>query len=120
MFSLFDLFGNLGGVFEILTIFGGMFVSVFADRFFNYSIVSSLYHIDPLSHDAYKDIYDHGDDGNHPDLYISKDSRQRLESHEISEEQKTPQNNEQRFEIVSKDKQNSIHVSTSLAEAGDK
>ena len=103
-----------------MTIFGGLFVGVFADRFFNYSIISSLYHIDSLSHDAYKDIYNHGDDRNYPDLYISKDSRQRLESHEISEEQKTPQNVEQQFEIVAKDKQNSIHVSANLAETNEK
>ena len=47
VFSLLDLFGNLGGLSEICTIIGGLFVGIFADRFFNYSIISSLYQIDP-------------------------------------------------------------------------
>ena len=50
VFSLLDLFGNLGGLSEVCTIIGGLFVGIFADRLFNYSIISSLYQIDPSRH----------------------------------------------------------------------
>lgn len=46
VFSFLDLFGNLGGVFEIFSMFGGYIVAIFASRYFNYSIISSLYQID--------------------------------------------------------------------------
>ena len=46
VFSILDLFGNVGGVFGIFTIFGSYFVGVFASRFFNYSIISNFYQID--------------------------------------------------------------------------
>lgn len=46
VFGLFDMFGNLGGLFEILEISGGIIVGIFASRLFSYSIVSTFYQID--------------------------------------------------------------------------
>ena len=46
VFTILDLFGLLGGVLEILSIAGGLFVAVFADRLVNYTILSNLYHVD--------------------------------------------------------------------------
>ena len=54
VFSLLDVFGNIGGVFEILKIIGGILVGSFAERFFNYSIISNLYQVDPLPVDESK------------------------------------------------------------------
>lgn len=46
IFSVLDMFGNLGGVFEILSLIGELCVGIFAERLFNYSIVSTFYQVD--------------------------------------------------------------------------
>ena len=46
VYNVFDAFGDIGGVLEICTIFGGFLVGAFADRVFHYSIISSLYQVD--------------------------------------------------------------------------
>ena len=51
VFSFLDLTGNLGGLFEIMEIIGGIIVGIFADKLFSYSIISSLYQVDPLSNE---------------------------------------------------------------------
>ena len=51
VFSLLDLFGNLGGLFEVLFILGGLTVGSFIDKLFHYSIISSFYQVDPLPKD---------------------------------------------------------------------
>ena len=48
VFTLLEVFGNLGGLFEVLGIVGGILVGSSAERFFNYSIISHLYQVDPL------------------------------------------------------------------------
>ena len=46
VFTLLDLLGLIGGVFEIFSIIGGILVYTFADRIFHYSILSNLYQVD--------------------------------------------------------------------------
>ena len=46
MFTILDLFGLLGGVFEVFYITAGLFVAIFSDRFLNFTILSNLYHVD--------------------------------------------------------------------------
>ena len=48
VFTFLDLLGVLGGIFGILSMFGGFFVSIFADKMLNYSILSSLYQVDTI------------------------------------------------------------------------
>ena len=120
MFSLFDLFGNLGGVFEILTIFGSMFVGIFVEIFFNYSIVSSLDHIDLLSYEENKNIAMREKDIDNPDQFLLRDSHQDLDSYELSERQKIFQNKEELDKIAQKASQHSINVSEHQDEANDK
>ena len=45
VFSFFDLTGLVGGVFEILEITGGVFVSIFAHRLFMFSMLNDLYQV---------------------------------------------------------------------------
>ena len=49
VFSVLELIGSLGGLFEIFSIIGGLFAGVFTKMLFNYSIIQSLYHVDTLS-----------------------------------------------------------------------
>lgn len=46
VFGVLDLTGNLGGLFEVLSILGSFVVGFFADRIFLYTFLSKLYHID--------------------------------------------------------------------------
>lgn len=46
VFSILELFGNLGGIFEIFRILGGLLVGSIAQKIFNYSIICSLYQVD--------------------------------------------------------------------------
>ena len=57
VFTFLDLLGVLGGIFGILSMFGGFFVSIFADKMANYSILSQLYQVDTV-----KCQHDHGRD----------------------------------------------------------
>ena len=57
VFTFLDLLGVLGGIFGILSMFGGFFVSIFADKMVNYSILSKLYQVDTV-----KCQKDHGRD----------------------------------------------------------
>ncbi|CAI2363423.1 unnamed protein product [Moneuplotes crassus] len=43
VYSILDLFGQLGGFFEVLVIFGGALVHYFASQMYNYSLFSQLY-----------------------------------------------------------------------------
>lgn len=54
VYSILNLFGDLGGVFGIFSLAGSIFVGIFADRLFNYSLISTLYQVDPLSPDESK------------------------------------------------------------------
>ena len=46
VFTILDLFGLIGGILEVLSISGGLFVAIFADRLLNYTILANLYHVD--------------------------------------------------------------------------
>ena len=48
VFTFLDLLGVLGGIFGILSMFGGFFVSIFEDKMVNYSILSKLYQVDTM------------------------------------------------------------------------
>ncbi|CAI2361436.1 unnamed protein product [Moneuplotes crassus] len=43
VYSFLDLTGQLGGFFEILVIFGGLFVNYFSTKLYNYSLFNQLY-----------------------------------------------------------------------------
>ena len=49
VFSLFDLTGLVGGVFEILEVTGGIFVSFFAHKLFMFSMLNDLYQVQKTS-----------------------------------------------------------------------
>lgn len=44
-FTFFDMFGLLGGIHQLLLLFGGYLVSLFSEKMFNLSILSKLYQI---------------------------------------------------------------------------
>ena len=46
VFALLDVFGNIGGVNEILEISGGLIVGIFSGKIFLFSLISSLYQVD--------------------------------------------------------------------------
>jgi hypothetical protein len=46
VFSILDLTGMLGGLFEVLERCGAMFVGFFADKIFLFSVISKLYQVD--------------------------------------------------------------------------
>ena len=46
VFTILDLFGLLGGIFEVFSISAGLLVAIFSDRLLNYTILSNLYHVD--------------------------------------------------------------------------
>ena len=46
VFGFFEVTGNIGGLFEILEITGGLIVGLFSGKLFLYSILPKLYHID--------------------------------------------------------------------------
>ena len=46
VFALLDVFGNIGGVNEILEIAGGLIVGLFSGKIFLFSILSALYQVD--------------------------------------------------------------------------
>ena len=50
VFTILDLLGSLGGMFEILSIFGGVVVSTLTSKLFNYSILTTLYQVDTSKH----------------------------------------------------------------------
>ena len=58
VFSFFDLTGLVGGVFEILELAGGLFVSIFAHRLFMFSMLKDLYQVQKIDpkHDFSKGI----------------------------------------------------------------
>lgn len=46
VFSLLDLTGQLGGVNEVFIVIGTLFMSLFTEKLFNYSILSKVYQVD--------------------------------------------------------------------------
>ena len=46
VFGFLEVTGNIGGLFEILEITGGLIVGLFSGKLFLYSILPKLYHID--------------------------------------------------------------------------
>ena len=48
VFTFLDLLGNLGGIFEVLSVLGSIFVTTFSKKLFQYSILSSLYQVDMM------------------------------------------------------------------------
>ena len=46
VFTFLDLLGNLGGIFEVLSVLGSIFVTIFSEKLFHYSILSNLYQVD--------------------------------------------------------------------------
>jgi hypothetical protein len=46
VYNFFDLFGQLGGLYEILTIGGGIFVAFFAEKILMLSLISNLYQVE--------------------------------------------------------------------------
>ena len=50
VFTILDVLGSLGGMFEILSIIGGVFVSTLTSKLFNYSVLTSLYQVDTSKH----------------------------------------------------------------------
>ena len=46
VFGVLDVAGNIGGVFEILSIIGGLIVGIFSGKIFIYSMLAKLYYID--------------------------------------------------------------------------
>ena len=46
VFNFMEVTGNIGGLFEILGIAGGIFVGLFSGRVFLFSILPKLYHIE--------------------------------------------------------------------------
>ena len=48
VFSFFDLTGLVGGVFEILELAGGLFVSIFAHSLFMFSMLNDLYQVQKI------------------------------------------------------------------------
>lgn len=46
VFSILDYFGKVGGIKEIMLIFGGMIAGLFTDKLMKYSILSELYQVD--------------------------------------------------------------------------
>ena len=49
MFGLLDLFGNVGGVNEILELTGALIVGLFSGKVFLFSVISSLYQVDSVN-----------------------------------------------------------------------
>ena len=49
VYNFFDLFGQLGGLYEILTIGGGIFVTFFAEKILMLSLISNLYQVEDKS-----------------------------------------------------------------------
>ena len=45
VFGFLELTGNIGGVFEILSIIGGFLIGGFSGKMFLYSILSKLYQV---------------------------------------------------------------------------
>ena len=48
VFTLLDLLGNLGGIFEVLSVSGSIIVAIFSNKMFYFSIFSSLYQVDMM------------------------------------------------------------------------
>ena len=97
-FSILELFGTLGGLAEILTIVGGLFVGIFANRYFNYSIITSLYQIDPSSYTVIKK------DSNRVNEihYVDNDSNEIQESSKAQDSMnQTKFKNNQHFSLIS-------------------
>jgi hypothetical protein len=46
VYNFFDLTGQLGGLFEILTLFGSIFVTFFAEKILMLSLISNLYQVE--------------------------------------------------------------------------
>ena len=46
VFSFMDVFGNIGGLLEIMSIAGGFIVGLFSDRLFLFTLLSKLYHVE--------------------------------------------------------------------------
>ena len=51
VFGFLEVTGNIGGLFEIMEIFGGFLVGLFSQKMFLYSILSKLYHIEEPEED---------------------------------------------------------------------
>jgi len=53
VFSFMEVTGNIGGLFEIFSIAGGIIVGLFSGRTFLYSILPKLYHVEePEKHEG--------------------------------------------------------------------
>ena len=46
VFSFMDVFGNIGGLLEIMSITGGFIVGFFSERTFLFTLLSKLYQIE--------------------------------------------------------------------------
>ena len=46
VFSFLDLTGQLGGINEVLVVFGSILTGFFTEKMFNYSVLSKLYQVD--------------------------------------------------------------------------
>lgn len=46
VFTFMEVTGNIGGLFEILEISGGLLVGLFSGRIFLFSVLPKLYHVD--------------------------------------------------------------------------
>ena len=62
VFSLLDALGNIGGLNEVLQVSCGLIISIFSGRMFFYSIISSLYQIDPTDRDGNDSNNAHNED----------------------------------------------------------
>lgn len=52
VYNFFDLTGQIGGLYEILSIIGGIFVAFFADKILMLSLMSKLYQVEDEKQEA--------------------------------------------------------------------
>jgi hypothetical protein len=50
-----DLLGNLGGIYEVLLIFGSLCIGIFSERLFVSSIIEKIYQIDKDRDENYQE-----------------------------------------------------------------
>ena len=83
VFSFFDLFGMLGGVFEILSILCGLIVGLFSKHILLFSMFKKLYHTEnDIGEDYQKHNYGNHNigDRNHTRVFPMEESKSKLQA----------------------------------------
>jgi hypothetical protein len=87
VYNFFDFTGQLGGLFEILSIAGGIFVTFFAEKILMLSLISNLYQVENK-----KDTFDSlvSTHKISATKVMAKNPKMQVNTHKIEEEEKLP------------------------------